>query len=783
MGERSREEKIQEFLEWYRPGGPWDLAAIEPDGTLIGRRFKNRETPALTSWVRGFVGKRNLYFHVNRLAVDVKGKASMTDVSHLDWLHVDVDPRQGEDIEKEQRRALGILKNPPDGVPRPSLIVMSGGGYQAFWRLSSPLSLEGNASQADDASRWNKHLETIFGADHCHNIDRLMRLPFTFNLPDKRKRRLGRQRAETYVEFTSDDVFDLSEFIAAPKVDKGGSQVTRTVSVSSNVQRLDSVDDLDSHLENPAPDWLKVLIVQGNDPLRPDRWPSRSEALFACVCELARLGGSADLMYSIITDPDFEISSSVVDKRSGMDRYALRQIEKAMDAAVDPNLAELNSRHAIIENMGGKCRIVEMIPGYTGIGETFTSISFTDFTNRYMNRLVQTGTREDGSVVKAELGKWWLRHPRRRQFHTIVFSPGREIDRCYNLWRGFAVEPRPGDCTLFLTHVRKVICGGSSELYEYVMNWMARAIQDPASTGETALVMRGKMGVGKGAFARFFGQLFGSHFLHITDPKHLVGNHNQHLRTCVVLFADEAFFAGDRRQSDKLQTLITEPTLMIEPKHVDAVKAPNFVHLLMASNRDWVIPAGPHERRYVVLDVSDERIQDHRHFAKMQTAMSSGGSEALLHLLLHRDISKFNVRAVPMTAGLQDQKIRSFSSEEEWFYNLLTTGTLLDGEWEAGVLKDSLYNNYVRYSGTTGNKRSITKTAWGMFLRRATPGEEWPKSPQRPMMIEGKRKRPRFLEFPTLEECRAHWDKNFGGPFNWPPEPEVRSYRDEEEAY
>ena len=72
-----------------------------------------------------------------------------------------------------------------------------------------------------------------------------------------------------------------------------------------------------------------------------------------------------------------------------------------------------------------------------------------------------------------------------------------------------------------------------------------------------------------------------------------------------MLFADEAFFAGDRSHESILKALITEETLMIEPKGVDPFAVRNCLHLIMSSNNDWVIPAGADARRYFVLGVSD----------------------------------------------------------------------------------------------------------------------------------------------------------------------------------
>ena len=103
----------------------------------------------------------------------------------------------------------------------------------------------------------------------------------------------------------------------------------------------------------------------------------------------------------------------------------------------------------------------------------------------------------------------------RRQFDTIVFAPGQEVEGAFNLWLGFACDAVPGDCGLYLDHVMENIAQGDETIYNYIMGWMARAVQEPDSQGETAIVLRGLRGTGKSVFATVFGSLFGRHF-----PRH-----------------------------------------------------------------------------------------------------------------------------------------------------------------------------------------------------------------------------------------------------------------------
>ena len=249
------------------------------------------------------------------------------------------------------------------------------------------------------------------------------------------------------------------------------------------------------------------------------------------------------------------------------------------------------------------------------------------------------------------------------QYDGIVYAPNadprdraRQAQSVDRFW--CASVRRPASTGTCITYEQNV-CSMMEAHSEYLLNWMAYAAQYPGRQGEVAVVMRGKEGVGKGVLAREFGRLFGSHYRHISQAGHLTGHFNAHLQQCSVLFADEAFFAGDRSHESILKALITEETLIIEPKGVDPFPVRNCLHLIMSSNADWVIPAGADARRYFVVTVADHQKQQHDYFAAISAEMEAGGREALLGHLLERDLSTFNVRDVPQTEALADQKAHS----------------------------------------------------------------------------------------------------------------------------
>ena len=116
------------------------------------------------------------------------------------------------------------------------------------------------------------------------------------------------------------------------------------------------------------------------------------------------------------------------------------------------------------------------------------------------------------------------------------------------------------------------------------MDFLADAVQYPSTRPGVALVLRGDQGVGKGVFISNFGKLFGAHFKHVSSSHHLVGNFNSSLKDALIVFADEAFWAGDKASEGRLKALITEDTNVIEMKGRDAFPVKNHVRLFVASN-------------------------------------------------------------------------------------------------------------------------------------------------------------------------------------------------------
>ena len=397
------------------------------------------------------------------------------------------------------------------------------------------------------------------------------------------------------------------------------------------------------------------------------------------------------------------------------------------DDPVAALVAKFNARYMVV-NEAGKAIVYEPEHDVMLNRRNYRRITFDDLKRLYLNRRICLGQDGDGKPIYKPVADLWLRHHDRRQFiGGVTFNPSGQHVRpdTLNLWQGFAVQPRAGSWSRLRDHILEVICCGNQDHFTYLLNWMARLIQRPAEQGEVAVVMRGGEGTGKGTLAKALHHILGQHGLAISNSKHLTGNFNGHLRDVVFLFADEAFFAGDRAHVGILKTLITEPYQTIEAKYQNAVQMPNFVHLMMASNEDWVVPASLDARRFFVLEVSSARANDHAYFAAIWDEMDTGGYEAMLHDLLHHDLTTFNPRRVPTTVGLQTQRKLSLPTAHDWWMDVLMRGYVFKsrlgledyfGVWHEQMTTEVLFESYTIHTRVKGDRRPLGREAFGKFL-------------------------------------------------------------------
>jgi len=455
--------------------------------------------------------------------------------------------------------------------------------------------------------------------------------------------------------------------------------------------------------------------------------------------------------------------------------------EPAADAAPESGLPtrdqlvdEINQIYAYMEDVGA---VLHEYHDPDTKDWTYRFITVRQFRNNVAN-MPFTDNPKEGTRAKAETGLAWISDPGRRSYHCQVFWPkGLTPDEelvYFNTFTGFGFDPLPGDCDLFWQHVHDNIAQGDAQLTLWIRAWLAALIQHPELRASVALVLRGERGTGKGVFAQIIGKLLGQHFLHLTSPDVLTGRFNRILQNRPLVYADESFWAGDKKAESRLKTLITEDRIIVEEKYLPAYTVPNVMHLVIAGNDYWVVPAGRNERRFAVFNMSNEHLQDRAYFRALLDQMENGGYEALLYELQNFDLNACGVdpHVAPVTEALAEQQVFSMSAVEQFWYECLEEGRAIDfhdgwGEEINGncIGTDLLYQRYVERTSMArthraGSQQSFSKTIMKLMppvtriARRSVQISE-------PYGGHVTRKVLRCFVVPRLPKCRAHFEKAF----------------------
>lgn len=386
--------------------------------------------------------------------------------------------------------------------------------------------------------------------------------------------------------------------------------------------------------------------------------------------------------------------------------------------------------------IGGKHKIMRTVPASVHYDNrvSYEFFSIDQLRLMYANQLITVGNKKakvgvGDPILKDAVTAWSTNRHSICYTGGVVFAPAKKLPpEYYNTWQGFSVEPIAGaDTGLLNYHIEKVICAEDKEHIEYLYNWIAYTMQHPDKPAGAAPVLCGDKGVGKGIFGNFLCKLWGEHGIHMSQTRHLVGNFNGHLADICFIFADEAFFSGDKKSEGVLKALITEPTIVIERKGLQSVQQPNFLKILMATNNEHAVPASKDERRYFVLNVSNAQVGNTQYFRSLSTACADEAvRSAFLYEMLHSDIRHFSPSAIPESKGLKEQRLHSLNSIGKWLVDAFAEGTFgfsVDNHtlsWQKEISSKDLHESYVRWVNTNKvcSYDIVTQHSLGRYLSR-----------------------------------------------------------------
>src|SRR5215471_11528846 len=285
-----------------------------PDLRIEG---SGRDRHRIHALLREFLPHARRGYSVNPLRNLMWKKAAKTDVAAIEYLLADLDPAAGETSEAAKARYLEQLNGSFE--PKPTAVVDSGNGIQCLWKLANPIVLPEEEAVREaiitDVEARSAALMVRLGAKPgTQNIDRILRLPGTTNLPNAKKRKEGRVECPTKLLSFNGASYPLDAF-PQPEQNKPGSPEDGG---QHERQRDDEAHD-------KGEDKLDHTIRTGGKGFE-----TRSHAVWYVICEMLRRKVPDSAIISTLLDKNNRISDHVYDQKDKDPRkYVEKQIAEA----------------------------------------------------------------------------------------------------------------------------------------------------------------------------------------------------------------------------------------------------------------------------------------------------------------------------------------------------------------------------------------------------------------------------------------------------------------------
>jgi len=358
-------------------------------------------------------------------------------------------------------------------------------------------------------------------------------------------------------------------------------------------------------------------------------------------------------------------------------------------------------------------------------------------------------------------------NPQTTCYSGVEFNPAGGSEKNLNLWVGPTITSQLGTWELIASYLLEVICDGNTESYTYLVNFIAHALQRPEEKPGILIVLLGGQGTGKGTLGRILRLIWSATYLQVHNIDTVTGNFNASLERTFIVFMDEALFSGDRRASDALKSLVTEPVIHINEKHQPARQTHSYHRFFAATNANHLKNTDRDDRRDFTLRVSEAYKGNHAYWQALHNEIENDGVAAMVHDLLAMDLSGFNVRNKPHTKELLEQKLQSLSPIPRWWFSCLTDGGLTLGRDVLGEDRD--WSDFV---STADIIAGVTQVA-GRKLYQIPIATEVIKEMSKlcpsteKKQTQKKYSKKRGLSLPSLEQARAEFEKYIGGKVDW----------------
>ena len=291
-------------------------------------------------------------------------------------------------------------------------------------------------------------------------------------------------------------------------------------------------------------------------------------------------------------------------------------------------------------------------------------------------------------------------------------------DDVFNTWKGFKIEKlnvsdrEPESCEDILKLVM-VLCNHDTDVYEYVLDWLAQMLQSPATKIGIALVFKSKEGAGKGTLMRILSKIMGDDYVGETSnpAQDIFGTHGSAHIGKILLSIDEVGSADTSKVLGRLKNLITSERCIFNPKGIQQTEMNNCCRFVFTTNKSIPISIdGKDDRRYCLIESSNEHCKDSAFWANFHKDVMNREMKiyAFYKFLMGRETSLRDWMQMPETELRKDIIGASQHPMVFWIDRFIRSISTPIGKYSASDLHNAYKEDSISNNNTcVGNAKSF----------------------------------------------------------------------------
>lgn len=213
----------------------------------------------------------------------------------------------------------------------------------------------------------------------------------------------------------------------------------------------------------------------------------------------------------------------------------------------------------------------------------------------------------------------------------------------FNLWRDTGVKPVPGDCSVILEHIERLVPQEPERVH--LLRYLAFHVQNPGSKISHGIILQGGQGTGKSYLRRLLYKMVGDENCATLEPDMLSQNWTAQWANVQLMCIEEMMNDERLETYNRMKTWLSEEEVTVNEKYLAQYRAATPRAVLVMTNHRLATLLPKDDRRFFVI-ASDMARADQAYYDRLWT-IGLEQAAAFKAYLLGMDTGAFKPGAPP----------------------------------------------------------------------------------------------------------------------------------------